>query len=277
MDDAKPFRRARSALQRLARAAVITLLAGGCHTPYLGTTATSYLKNVRESKDPNIRYYAYAKLASQNCYDNEEQRMVAVGVLGKNLVSDVEPVATRAVICRTLGELGKVEARPALEHAASDPDDVVRAEAYRALGKVGRPEDATFLAQRMITDTQSDCRIAAIDGLAEIKSHDTRIFVMLVQGMEHDDPAIRLSSVHALRQLTGKDLGVDAAPWRDYVEKEIKDERAAEEAPAKKEARPATDKRSKKSSAKAPEGGGPRDVPEAQAAQRTTGPNVSQH
>ena len=34
---------------------------------------------------------------------------------------------------------------------------------------------------------------------------------MLVAGMEHDDPAIRLASLKALRKITGKDLGVDAA------------------------------------------------------------------
>jgi hypothetical protein len=221
MADTLPFPRARRARDWSAAVAFAVALAG-CATPFLGTTATSFLKRVRESKDPNTRYYAYAKLASSNCYENEAQKMVAVGVLGKNLVSSHEPQATKAVICRTLGELGRVEARPALLHAANDPDELVRGEAYRALGKVGAREDAVLLSQKTVTDTSGDCRIAAIDALGSLKPRDPRILVMLVQGMEDDDPAIRLSSVRALRTITGKDLGVEATPWRDFVEEEIK-------------------------------------------------------
>jgi hypothetical protein len=222
MADAFPFPRAGRAWDWAALVALAIALGAGCASPFLGTTATSFLKRVRESKDPNIRYYAYAKLASPTCYEDEAQKMVAVGVLGKALISEREPQATKAVICRTLGVLGKVEARPALLRAASDPDEVVRAEAYRALGSVGLSEDAVFLAQKTVTDTSGDCRLAAIDALGSLKSRDTRILVLLVQGMEDDDPAIRLSSVRALRTITGKDLGVEATPWRDFVEEEIK-------------------------------------------------------
>jgi hypothetical protein len=222
MDDAFPFPRVRSAWACVAPLALALAITSGCSTPFLGTTAASFLKRVRESNDPNVRYYAYAKLASPSCYEDEAQKMVAVGVLGKNLVTDREPRATKAVICRTLGVLGKAEARPALLRAANDPDDVVRAEAYRALGKVGRPEEGILLAQKMVADSAGDCRIAAIDGLAELKARDPRILVLLVQGMEDDDPAIRLASLRALKTITGKDLGIETTPWRDFVEKEIK-------------------------------------------------------
>jgi len=36
--------------------------------------------------------------------------------------------------------------------------------------------------------------------------------------MEHDDPAIRVASLGALRRITGKDLGVDAIAWKKYVD-----------------------------------------------------------
>ena len=32
--------------------------------------------------------------------------------------------------------------------------------------------------------------------------------------MEHEDPAIRLASLNALRKLTGKDQGTNPAAWR---------------------------------------------------------------
>lgn len=196
----------------------------GCLTPYLGTTASSFMRQVRTSRDPNIRYLAYGKLASWNCYENDAQRAEAAQLLIKKFNSGQEPVAARAVICRTLGELRAPAARPLLLKAVNDPEGVVRAEACRALGKVGRSEDATVLARIMNVDTLEDCRIAAIEALGELKSNDVRINVMLVEGMEHDDPAIRLASLRALRSITGKDLGTKPGPWRDLVEKQVQEQ-----------------------------------------------------
>jgi HEAT repeat protein len=218
MDDSILARRVRAAIA-VGLLTVPTALMTGCSTPYIGTTAASFLRRVRESRDPNIRYVAYAKLGSPNCYDSEEQKVQAVQVMVANLESEREPIATRAVICRTLGELRKPEARQALLKAVNDSDGVVRAEACRALGKAGSTDDATVLARIMTVDVLGDCRIAAIEGLGELKADDPRINVLLVQGMEHDDPAIRLASLRALKKITGKDLGVDVGPWREYVEK----------------------------------------------------------
>ena len=52
----------------------------------------------------------------------------------------------------------------------------MKIEACRALGKVGQSEDATVLAQVMALDNLEDARIAAIEGLAELKTKDPRIF-----------------------------------------------------------------------------------------------------
>ena len=62
-----------------------------------------------------------------------------------------------------------------------------------------------------------ECRVAAIESLGELKSKDRRITEYLVTGMEHDDPAIRVAALESLRQITGKDLGVDVAAWKKYV------------------------------------------------------------
>jgi len=199
-------------------AAVLALAPGvGC-MPYIGTTAASFLRRVEESPDPNIRHLAYAKLASPNCYDNEDQKGQAAKVLSKALVSGREPTGSRVIICRTLGELRRHEGRPGLVKAVDDRESFVRAEACRSLGKVGLPEDAAVLSRIMTADQMKDCQIAAIEGLGELKANDPRIEVMLVDGMESDDPAIRIASLRALRSVTGQDFGVEPAPWRKYVE-----------------------------------------------------------
>ncbi|MFO0910888.1 MAG: HEAT repeat domain-containing protein [Isosphaeraceae bacterium] len=199
-------------------AVLSTVAAQGC-SHYIGTTAASYLRRVKEDPDPNVRYLAYAKLASPNCYDTPAQKADAVQVLLGKLDQGREPVASRAVILHTLGELRDPAARDAVLKATSDPEPVVRIQACVALGKVGRNEDATVLARMMTTDVLEDCRIAAIEALAELKPDDPRITHVLLGGMMQDDPATRYASLNALRKITGQDLGVDPGPWQLYLEK----------------------------------------------------------
>ena len=104
---------------------------------------------------------------------------------------------------------------------------VIRVEACRALGKVGQPEDATMLARIMTVDKLEDCRIAAIEGLGLLKANDPRIYGILLDGMEHDDPAIRLECLRSLRAITGKDFGIDPAAWRRGLEPMLREMSAA--------------------------------------------------
>ncbi|APW63081.1 HEAT repeat domain-containing protein [Paludisphaera borealis] len=205
----------RRAIARLS--VVLAACAAGC-TTYVGTTARSFLGHVRNNPDPNVRYVAYSKLGSKDLYDNSEQKSEAVATLIEKYERGKEPVAIRAVICRSLGDLGDPSARAVLLRAVHDQEAVIKIEACRALGKVGRSEDATVLAQIMTLDHLEDARIAAIEGLADLKSRDPRIYKVLLDAMEHEDPAIRLASVGALRKLTGKDEGTEVAAWRRAVE-----------------------------------------------------------
>lgn len=202
-------------LVRLVAAGLVGMLAigSGC-AGHLGTTATSFLKHVREDRDPNTRHRAYAKLANPNCFDSEPQKVEAVEVLGSALVEKTEPPITRAVICRTLGEIGRPEAREPLLHALDDPEPVIRAAACRALGHVGTADDAVTLARLMVADQDPDCRIAAIEGMRALRSDDPRIGVVLADAMENPDPAIRLVAYEALQVTTGRDLGPDPKPWK---------------------------------------------------------------
>lgn len=197
-------------------AAGLIALASGCST-YIGTTAASFMQRARDSDDPNIRYLAYKNLASPRAYDNDQQKDDAVRLLIDGLEPGREPAASRAMICRTLGELRRPEARDPLVKAVEDPDPTIRGEACRALGKVGTIDDARVLSRIMAIDRQADCRIAAIEGIGELRTNDPMVYTTLVENMEHPDPAVRLASLRALRKLTGKDLGVESKPWKQYV------------------------------------------------------------
>jgi HEAT repeat protein len=206
MDGLLPTGRATARFALMATALAATCMAG-C-SGFQGTTAASFLRKVRDDPDPNVRYLAYQHLSSPNCYDDEAQKAEAVRTLIGKLGQGLEPVASRAMICRTLGELRDPAAHDALIQAVGDPEGVVRAQACRALGKVGRSEDATV-------------RIAAIEGIGELKVSDPRVLEVLVTDMDHDDPAIRWASLQALRKITGKDLGAETAPWRKYLQNHL--------------------------------------------------------
>src|SRR5262249_18412089 len=107
--------------------------------------------------------------------------------------------------------------REALIKAVSDPEGVVRVQACRALGRVGQPEDSTILARVMTVDNLEDCRIAAIEGLGDLKAKDVRILQVLVAGMEHDDPATRRAAVKSRRTTPGMAGGVAPAAWSEAV------------------------------------------------------------
>ncbi len=202
---------------------IAVAIVAGCST-YIGTTSRSFLREARENGDPNIRYIAYAKLGTPSVYENEAQKDEAIQLLVTKLREAKEPVAVRAVIVRSLGRLGDRRARHEIIKAANDVENaVIRVEACRALGKVGRPEDATLLARIMTVDKLEDCRIAAIEGLGLLKANDARVLGILLDGMENDDPAIRLECLRSLRAITGKDFGIDPAAWRRSLEPLLKE------------------------------------------------------
>lgn len=175
------------------------------------------MRVIREDPDPNKRFLAYRKLAEPYSYTSEEQKAYAATLLVDRLNSGDEPVATRAVICRTLGEIRRPEARDVLVSLLEDPEPIIRAEAARSLGKVGRPDDALLLTRLMTTDSHADCQLAAIEGLGEMRSPDPRVYLVLAEGMENQDPAVRLAALRALRSSTGEDLGVDANAWSEFA------------------------------------------------------------
>ncbi len=211
---------------REVAAAGMLLALCGCASG-LGTTASSAMRVVRESPDPNLRHRAYMRLAEKDRYVREDQYAEAAELLVARLKKGKEPVASRAAICRTLGELGRPEGREGLLAVIGDENPIIRAEACRALGKIGKPEDASELSRVMAADNSGECRIAAIEALGELRESDPRVEQMLVEGMKNEDPAVRLAALRSLRSLTGENLGVDPEPWAEHVDARLASVNAA--------------------------------------------------
>jgi len=203
-----------------ALAIALAIESTGC-AGKVGTTARSMISHIRSDADPNARYEAYAKLGQKRTYDNDQQLVEAVVELAAKLADGKEPAISRAVICRSLGELKRPEARQALIKALEDEDGDVRTEAARALGKVGTHEDAVLLARMMAIDTTQNGRVAAAEGLANLKPKDPRVLISLTENLDNDDPAIRLAAYRALKSITGANPGQDVEVWQEYLAKTI--------------------------------------------------------
>jgi hypothetical protein len=200
--------------------ALLLACAAGCASVFGPTTAASFMRIVETDKDPNARYKAYQKLGQMKVYDDSGQKARAAQLLVSKLDPRREPLASRAVICRTLGELGDPVAREPMIRLCRDSDPLIRAEAYRALGKVGKPEDATVLMQAMALDIDESCKFAAIEALGLMKKVDPRTEAYLVRAIDGNavpDPRIRYAALQSLRKISGKDLGAKPEPWRAYV------------------------------------------------------------
>jgi hypothetical protein len=175
------------------------------------------MHQVERDPDPNVRYKAYQSLGKAAVYDDAEQRARAARLLVTKLDPRVEPLASRAVICRTLGEIGDPVARDSLIPPCHDSDPLIRAEAYCSLGKVGKPEDSTVLMQAMTLDRDDHCKAAAAEALGSLKQADPRTEGYLVRALDNDDPRIRYAALRSLRKISGKDFVSKQEPWRAYV------------------------------------------------------------
>jgi HEAT repeat protein len=222
---ARPADRASTCLAGSILAALCLLacvLPSGCASVFPGS-ATNSIKTIETSPDPNVRFNAYKALASKNVFESNEQRRRAASLMITRLEPSKEPQATRALICRSLGEIGDPVARDVLIRLVRDQDPLLRSEAYKALGKVGVAADATILMQAMSLDNDFNCKVAAIEALGFLKEYDPRTLGYLVDALQDDEPEIRYISLQSLRKLTHADVGATFQEWRAYLEKQGRD------------------------------------------------------
>lgn len=194
----------------------LVTLAAGCRNPW-NAGASTLMRDLETSQDPNVRYSTFERLG-RAAYTSDEERLQAARILLGSLESGKEPTAIRAVACRSLGLLHQSIARETLTKALDDSDPLVRGEACRALGEIGHKDDAVALTRLMAADTQFDCRLAATEAIAKIRSTDVRVLSALVDSLESEDPAMRQAAHQALVQVSGNDRGMVAKDWRGWVE-----------------------------------------------------------
>lgn len=202
-------------------AAVATLTAGGCADGFVPEARSINPYVTKQWQDDEKRGPTYYKridelrqvrATSSHMSPPEQQRLAQE-------ISDVlamEKSATmRAELVRTLGVLPCPISLVALEGASTDNDADVRAAAAQALAGQQGPDAVKLLAQ-LTGDADLDVRIEAAKALG--KHNGPEVSQALALCLDEHDPAIQRVTMESLKTSTGKDYGMSAKSWREFLE-----------------------------------------------------------
>lgn len=119
---------------------------------------------------------------------------------------------TRVSVLEALAELKPSEVPALIPDAIKDKDYRLRMTAawVAETDEPGAPETLGTL----IADKDWRVRVAAIEGCMELRTREC--VALLIDRFGEEDGRLRLDILYALTDLTGKNLGLDPQPWRDW-------------------------------------------------------------
>lgn len=213
---------------RLLGRLFVTALLLGTFCPSVGCTdgPMFHLKKLspwhqREwRKDRNLgptysqRLEELALLKGRMASMSSEERDKWANVLEAIAIKDTSP-EMRAQAAHALAMTDCEATVRGLNAASSDKVEKVRLAVCKAWG-VRRGEQARdMLLSLAKTDESDDVRQAALAALGNFD--DAEVRTMLVESLEHKNPAIQQQAVVSLRSITGRDFGGDFDAWKRYV------------------------------------------------------------
>jgi len=197
------------------------LAAGGCADGFVpeARSLNPYVrKQWEEDEKRGPTYYKrveelrQVRLKARSLPDAERQRLASE----ISEVLAIEKSATmRADLVKTLAVLPGPTALVALDGAATDNEAEVRSAACQALSGQQGPEAVKLLAQ-LSGDADLDVRMEAAKALGRHK--DPEAAKALALALDENDPAIQRVTMESLKTCTGKDYGMSAKTWREYLD-----------------------------------------------------------
>ena len=198
---------------------LLILLSGGCRSTgpadsqkmrqlFIGYQPARALHGLRHSNS-EVRRWSVIRLAREA--DPRNARAVAALLNPK-----VEPAKiVRATAAANLPAFGDAQALPALRTACADESPHVRAEAVRALGRLGGAAERDTLVERLRGDRDPGVRMQAAYALERLG--DRRAMPHLVAALIDLDESVICAAHSALKTLSGADLPPEQPPWRDWM------------------------------------------------------------
>ena len=121
----------------------------------------------------------------------------------------------RLEIVKAVANCPGPQAAAILYGGMKDPYQDVRIASCKLWGKRGGPEAARVLSEALAGDLNVDVRLAAARALGDVK--DPSAVYALGVALEDKDPAMQSRAIASLKTSTGKDLGENVEPWRQYA------------------------------------------------------------
>lgn len=143
------------------------------------------------------------------------QRAQVVSRLGELLRKEPNQLL-RLEAVRALGKFPEPEASTLLVAGLRDPESDIRIVACEALGERGGDQAVAALAAVLKDEDDQDVRIAAAKQLARFPQPQS--VNALAVALDDTDPALQLCAVESLRQCSGQDFGNDLQAWRQFAQ-----------------------------------------------------------
>ncbi|MBI5368468.1 MAG: HEAT repeat domain-containing protein [Planctomycetes bacterium] len=140
----------------------------------------------------------------------ETRDPAAVPVLADRLLKDPDNLV-RATAARALGRVRDRSTGPYLVAALKDAHEMVRWEACVALGDVQDPATIPDLVRVLDSDECADCRREAAKSLGALLAKDA--LESLIAALSDRDEGVRKAAWDALKGITGQPFPRERAPW----------------------------------------------------------------
>jgi hypothetical protein len=150
------------------------------------------------------------RMASMSSQEKEQWATL----LGKLTTSDTSP-EMRAQAAQALAMTDCEATVRGLNAASTDKVEKVRLAVCQAWGTKKGEQARDMLLSMAKADESDDVRQAALAALG--KFDDSEVRSLLVESLEHKNPAIQQQAVVSLRSITGRDFGGDFDAWKRYV------------------------------------------------------------
>lgn len=171
-------------------------------------------KNTSGIKTPAERMEELREQAELGSSRTADQRAQFAAQCAQALAQENDPLV-RSEMVRAIGTHGCPAAAQALRQAMLDPDPDVRAACCQAWGNHGGVEAVQMLSSMVTGDENLDVRMAAVKALGA--TGESSAIQALRPALESDDPAMQVTAVASMKEVSGRDFGNDVNAWREYA------------------------------------------------------------
>lgn len=203
-------------LRRIASpATVAALLLGSCGGCQLWPWHVA--KDRTTIITPGMRAASIREMGPRARDEDSAAQQKACEQLALQIRTEPDPIVRKA-IQETVAEFNAPMASAMLMAGLNDDDRDVKVTCCRLLGKRKDPKAVEPLAKLVVTESDLDVRLAAVDALGTMKTKEA--MAGLAAALKDRDPAMQYAGVEAMKKVAPdqKKLGNDVQAWRQYAD-----------------------------------------------------------